>query len=65
MNFLKVSERGFSKMPARSARNMPHQKPRGNSEKYRKDRDKNYISDFDMAVKKYLRQGKGQSKDKK
>jgi len=27
-------------------------------EKYRKERDNNYISDFDMAVKKYLQKGK-------
>ena len=33
-------------------------------EEYKKERDKDYISDFDMAVKKYLQEGMGQDKEK-
>lgn len=63
--FLKISERGLLKDAGKVSAEQAASKARQEFEKYRKDRDKNYISDFDMAVKKYLRQGKGQSKDKK
>jgi hypothetical protein len=62
--FLKISERGLLKDAGKVSAEQAASKARQEFEKYRKDRDKNYISDFDIAVKKYLRQGKGQSKDK-
>lgn len=56
--FLKISERGLLKDAGKISAEQAASKARQEFEKYRKDRDKNYISDFDMAVKKYLREGK-------
>jgi hypothetical protein len=63
--FLKISERGLLKDAGRVSAEQAASKARQEFEKYKSERDKNYISDFDMAVKKYLREGRGQSKDKK
>jgi hypothetical protein len=62
--FLKISERGLLKDAGKVSAEQAASKARQEFEKYRNQRDKNYISDFDMAVKKYLREGKEQSKDK-
>ena len=56
--FLKISERGLLKDAGKLSAEQAAAKARKEFEKYRKERDKNYISDFDMAVKKYLQKGK-------
>ena len=56
--FLKVSERGLLKNAGKVSAEQAAAKAQREFEKYRKERDKNYISDFDMAVKKYLQKGK-------
>jgi hypothetical protein len=56
--FLKISERGLLKDAGKVSAEQAASKARQEFEKYRKERDKNYISDFDMAVKKYLQKNK-------
>jgi len=56
--FLKISERGLLKDAGKVSAEQAASKARQEFEKYRNQRDRNYISDFDMAVKKYLRKGK-------
>ena len=56
--FLKISERGLLKDAGKVSAGQAAAKAQQEFEKYRKGRDKNYISDFDMAVKKYLQKGK-------
>lgn len=56
--FLKISERGLLKDAGKVSAEQAASKAQQEFEKYRKERDKNYISDFDMAVKKYLQKGK-------
>ncbi|MCX5632800.1 MAG: virulence RhuM family protein [Phycisphaerae bacterium] len=56
--FLKISERGLLKDAGKISAEQAASKAQKEFEKYRKERDKNYISDFDMAVKKYLQKGK-------
>ena len=62
--FLKISERGLLNDAGKVSAEQAAIKARKEFENYRKERDKNYISDFDMAVKKYLHEGKGQNKEK-
>jgi len=57
--FLKISERGLLKDAGKISAEQAASKAQKEFEKYRKERDKNYISDFDMAVKKYLQKDKG------
>lgn len=52
--FLRLSERGLLKDAGKVSAEQAAIKAQDEFEKYRKERDKNYISDFDMAVKKYL-----------
>lgn len=52
--FLRLSERGLLKDAGKVSAEEATVKAQEEFEKYRKERDKNYISDFDMAVKKYL-----------
>lgn len=56
--FLKLSERGLLKDAGKVSAEEAAIKAQEEFEKYRKERDKKYISDFDMAVKKYLPKGK-------
>ncbi len=63
--FLKISERELLKDAGKVSAEQAASKARQEFEKYRNQRDKNYVSDFDMAVKKYLREGGAQSKKKK
>jgi hypothetical protein len=56
--FLKISERGLLKDAGKVSAEQAAAKAQKEFEKYRKEREKNYISDFDMAVKKYLQKGK-------
>ncbi|MFH1614382.1 MAG: virulence RhuM family protein [Planctomycetota bacterium] len=56
--FLRISERGLLKDAGKVSAEQAAAKAQQEFEKYRKERDKNYISDFDMAVKKYLQKGK-------
>jgi hypothetical protein len=56
--FLRISERGLLKDAGKVSAEQAASKAQQEFEKYRKERDKNYISDFDMAVKKYLQKGK-------
>lgn len=56
--FLKISERGLLKDAGSVSAEQAASKAQREFEKYRKERDKNYISDFDMAVKKYLKKDK-------
>ncbi len=53
-DFLKISERGLLTHAGGIGAEQAASKARREFEKFRKQRDKNYISDFDMAVKKYL-----------
>jgi hypothetical protein len=53
--FLKISERGLLQGSGKISAEQAASKAQQEFEKYKKERDKNYISDFDMAVKKYLR----------
>jgi hypothetical protein len=53
-DFLKVSERGLLKNAGKVSAEQAAAKAQQEFEKYQKERDRNYISDFDMAVKKYL-----------
>ncbi|MBN1973637.1 MAG: virulence RhuM family protein [Sedimentisphaerales bacterium] len=62
--FLKISERGLLKDAGKVSAEQAAVKARKEFENYKKERDKNYISDFDMAVKKYLHEGKGRNKEK-
>ena len=57
-DFLKISERGLLNDAGKVSAEQAALKARQEFEEYRKERDKNYISDFDMAVKKYLQKGK-------
>ncbi|MFA6176972.1 MAG: virulence RhuM family protein [Phycisphaerae bacterium] len=52
--FLKISERELLKNAGKVSAEQAASKAQQEFEKYKKERDKNYISDFDMAVKKYL-----------
>ena len=56
--FLKISERGLLKDAGKVSAEQAASKALQEFGKYRKERDENYISDFDMAVKKYLQKGK-------
>ena len=56
--FLRISERGLLKDAGKISAEQAAIKAQQEFEKYRKERDKNYISDFDRAVKKYLQKGK-------
>ncbi len=56
--FLKISERGLLKDAGKISAEQAASKAQKEFEKYKKERDKNYISDFDMAVKKYLKKDK-------
>ncbi|OHB59448.1 MAG: cell filamentation protein Fic [Planctomycetes bacterium RBG_13_44_8b] len=56
--FLKISERKLLTDAGRVSAEQAASKAQQEFEKYRKERDKNYISDFDMAVKKYLQKDK-------
>ena len=56
--FLKISERGLLKDAGKVSAERAASKARQEFEKYRKERDISYISDFDTAVKKYLQKGK-------
>lgn len=56
--FLKISERELLKNAGKVSAEQAAAKAQQEFEKYRKERDENYISDFDMAVKKYLQKGK-------
>ena len=52
--FLKISERGLLKDAGKVSAEHATAKAQQEFDKYRKEQDKNYISDFDKAVKKYL-----------
>jgi hypothetical protein len=52
--FLKISERGLLKNAGKVSAEQAAAKAQLEFKKYQEERDKNYISDFDMAVKKYL-----------
>ncbi|MDI6735959.1 MAG: virulence RhuM family protein [bacterium] len=56
--FLHLSERGLLKDAGKVSAKEAATKAQDEFEKYRKEKDKNYISDFDGAVKKYLPKGK-------
>lgn len=56
--FLKISERGLLKNAGKVSAEQAAAKAQREFEKYRKETDKNYVSDFDMAVKKYLKKCK-------
>jgi hypothetical protein len=56
--FLKISERELLKDAGKVSAKQAASKAHDEFEKYRKERDKNYISDFDMVVKKYLKKDK-------
>jgi len=56
--FLKISERGLLKGAGKVSAEEAAAKAQQEFEKYRKERDEKYISDFDMAVKKYLPKGR-------
>jgi hypothetical protein len=56
--FLKISERELLKNAGKVSAEQAASKALQEFEKYRQERDKNYISDFDMAVKKYLQKDK-------
>ena len=62
--FLKISERGVLKDSGKVSAEQAAVKARKEFGNYRKERDKNYISDFDMAVKKYLKKDGGMNKEK-
>lgn len=62
--FLKISERELLKDAGKVSSEQAAVKARREFENYRKERDKNYISDFDMAVKKYLKKDGGQNREK-
>ncbi len=62
--FLKISERGLLKNAGKVSAEQAADKARHEFEKYRRERDKNYISDFDMAVKKYLQKDKGTDRER-
>ena len=51
-DFLKLSERKLLASAGKVSAEHAAQKAEEEFKKYRKDRDKNYISDFDQAVKK-------------
>jgi hypothetical protein len=53
--FLKISERGLLKNAGKVSAEQAAAKAQREFEKYRNERDKNYISDFDMAVNKYFK----------
>jgi len=66
--FLKISERGLLKDAGKVSAEQATAKAQQEFDKYRKEQDKKYISDFDKAVKKYLpvrRTQTGPPKDKK
>ena len=52
--FLKISERGLLKDAGKVSTEQATAKAQQEFDKYRKEQDKNYFSDFDKAVKKYL-----------
>ncbi len=56
--FLKISERGLLQDAGKVSAEEAAAKAKQEFEKYRKNRDEKYVSDFDMAVKKYLKKGK-------
>ena len=56
--FLKISERELLKNAGKVSTEQAASKAQHEFEKYRKEMDKNYISDFDMAVKKYLQKNR-------
>jgi hypothetical protein len=55
--FLKISERELLKDAGTVSAEQAALKARQEFEKYTKEKDKNYLSDFDLAVKKYLQKG--------
>lgn len=59
--FLKISERELLKDSGKVSAEQAALKARHEFEKYRKESDKKYISDFDRAVKKYLQKHKDKS----
>ena len=61
--FLKISERRLLEGAGKVSAEQAAVKARKEFENYRKERDKNYISDFDMAVNKYLQKGKDKNQD--
>lgn len=56
--FLKLSERQLLKHAGKISAEQAREKAHLEFEKYKRDRDKNYISDFDRDVKKILKQEK-------
>lgn len=52
---MKISEQSILKDSGRVSAEQAASKAREEFEKYRKERDKNFVFDFDMAVKKYLK----------
>jgi len=56
--FLRISERGLLKGAGKVSAEEAAAKAQQEFEKYRKGQDEKYISDFDMAVKKYLPKGR-------
>jgi hypothetical protein len=63
--FLKISERSLLLDAGKVSTEQAAVKARKEFENYRIERDKKYISDFDMAVKKYLKKDGGQNNKKK
>lgn len=57
-DFLRLSERGILTDAGKVSAEQAADKARKEFDKYRKDQDKNYISDFDEAVKKNLPKSK-------
>lgn len=57
-DFLRLSERGILMDAGKVSAEQAADKARKEFDKYRKVQDKNYISDFDEAVKKYLPKNK-------
>jgi hypothetical protein len=60
-DFLKISERRLLKDAGKVSAEQAASKAQQEFAKYRKGQDKNYISDFDMATKKYLQKGNDRS----
>lgn len=54
--FLKLSERQLLKHAGQVSAQQAEEKARQEFERYKKERDKNYVSDFDREVKKLLAQ---------
>jgi hypothetical protein len=62
--FLKISEHELLKNAGKISAEQAAKKAMQEFDIYREERDKNYISDFDMAVKKYLQKDERANKQK-